>query len=152
DVIAESFDVSRTPVRSVLRRLAHEKLVTIIPHKGTYVACPTVDESKEVFKMRRLLEAEAVREACKQLTDKEYSELITMINEEHEAQQRGDMIEVLQLSCDFHLRISELSTNALLYRYLEELVSQNYVIMAFYGHRQLELCGHQEHKEILDAM
>ncbi len=68
EVLADSFGVSRTPVRNVLRRLASEKLVTVIPYKGTFVACPSIHEAKEVFEMRRVLEAGAIRKVCRTLS------------------------------------------------------------------------------------
>jgi len=152
DVLAESFGVSRTPVRNVLRRLAHEKLVTIIPHKGTFVACPSVTEAKEVFEMRQVLETAAIRKACNRLDEAEISQFKAMLEAEKAAHTRGDLLETLQISCDFHLKIAKLAGNSYYYRYLEELISLNYVIMSFYGHRQLTLCGCQEHALILDAM
>ncbi|MFM1654717.1 GntR family transcriptional regulator [Brevibacillus sp. B_LB10_24] len=152
DILAESFGVSRTPIRNVLRRLAHEKLVTIIPHKGTFVACPSVDQAREVFEMRKTLEAAATRQACKHLTQDHIRQLKAMISEERRASTEGDLFEALQISCDFHLKIAELAGNSFGYRYIEELISLNYVIMAYYGHRQLKLCGSLEHDQIVNAM
>ena len=50
DALAEAFEVSRTPIRNVLRRLEMEKLVTVIPYRGAFVSCPSVDEAREVLK------------------------------------------------------------------------------------------------------
>ncbi|MEW9673939.1 GntR family transcriptional regulator [Ammoniphilus sp. 3BR4] len=152
EVLAESFGVSRTPIRNVLRRLAHEKMVKIIPHKGTFVSCPTVEEAKEVFEMRRVLEGAAIRKACKQITGEHLHQLELLINEEHAARDHGDLFQVLQITCDFHLEIAKIAGNSYYNRYIEELISLNYVIMAFYGRRQLTLCGLQEHAQILNAL
>lgn len=152
DVIAESFGVSRTPVRNVLRRLAYEKLVTIIPHKGTFVSCPAVSDAKEVFEMRRVLEAAAIRQACGRVNDEQLYRLQALIDEEREAHAQGDMFGVLQISGDFHLKIAEIAGNSYYHRYLEELISLTYVIIAFYGHRQLMCCSCDEHAHILSAL
>jgi len=152
DVIAESFGVSRTPVRNVLRRLAYEKLVTIIPHKGTFVSCPAVTDAKEVFEMRRVLEAAAIRQACKRADDDQMDRLRALIEEEHEAHAQGDMFGVLQISGDFHLKIAEIAGNSYYPRYLEELISLTYVIIAFYGYKQLMYCSSDEHTQILEAI
>jgi len=152
DVIAESFGVSRTPVRNVLRRLAYEKLVTIIPHKGTFVSCPAVTDAKEVFEMRRVLEAAAIRQACTRVNDEQLHRLQALIDEEQEAHTQGDMFGVLQISGDFHLKIAEIAGNSYYHRYLEELISLTYVIIAFYGHRQLMCCSCDEHAHILSAL
>lgn len=150
DVIAESFGVSRTPVRNVLRRLAHEKLVTVIPYKGTFVSCPTIEEAKEVFEMRRVLEASAIRKLCHRLTDEQFQQLKLMLDEEHKLYIQGDVFGTLRITGDFHLKIAEMAGNFYYYRFLEELVSLTYVIIAFYGKRQTSFC--HDHKDILMAI
>lgn len=152
DEIAESFGVSRTPVRNVLRRLAYEKLLTIIPRKGTFVSCPTVEEAKEVFELRRALESVAVESACSNMTKDDYVKLKEMIDEEHNAHLHGDFYTTLYISGDFHLKIAEIAGNSYNYRYLEELTSLTYVIIALYGYRHLKLCGDDEHTLILEAI
>ncbi|MFC7394793.1 GntR family transcriptional regulator [Scopulibacillus cellulosilyticus] len=152
EVLAESFGVSRTPVRNALRRLAFEKLVTIIPHKGTFVSAPSVEDAKEVFEMRRLLETAAIRQGCSYFTEGQFRELKQLLDDEHRAHEEGDFFAALQISGDFHLKIAELTRNSYLYRYLEELVSLTYVIIAFYGYRHLTSCSSHEHDQILEAM
>lgn len=150
EVLAESFGVSRTPVRNVLRRLASEKLVTVIPYKGTFVACPSIHEAKEVFEMRSVLEASAIKKVCRTLTEPQYQQLKMMLEEEHEAHRQGDLLGALRITGDFHLRIAELAGNYYFYRYAEELISLTYVIIAFYGLKK-NVYGH-DHKQILQAI
>ncbi|MFE5322757.1 GntR family transcriptional regulator [Paenibacillus sp. NPDC056579] len=150
DVLAESFGVSRTPVRNVLRRLAGEKLVTVIPYKGTFVSCPTIHEAREVFEMRRVLEAAAIKKVCGTLSEAQFQQLRSMLEEEHEAHRQGDPLGALRITGDFHLRIGELAGNYYYYRYLEELISLTYVIIAFYGLRKQVYC--HDHGQILAVM
>ncbi|OCT11786.1 GntR family transcriptional regulator [Paenibacillus pectinilyticus] len=150
EVLAESFGVSRTPVRNVLRRLASEKLVTVIPYKGTFVACPSAHEAKEVFEMRRVIEAAAIRKASSKLTEEQFSQLAIMLDDEHEAHHQGDLLGALRITGDFHLRIAEIAGNYYYYRYLEELVSLTYVIIAFYGMKKNRYC--HDHEQILTAL
>lgn len=150
--MSEVFGVSRTPVRNVFRRLAHENLVKIIPNRGTYISSPTKEEVKEVFDMREILETEAVRRLCNKMDEKHYLQLKSLIDKEDKARKEGRLHEVLEITCDFHLKVAEFAGNAYSYRYIKELVSLNYVIMALYGHRHLDICGFQEHKAILNAL
>ncbi|MDF2964342.1 MAG: GntR family transcriptional regulator, partial [Paenibacillus sp.] len=149
DVIADSFGISRTPVRNVLRRLALEKLVTVIPYKGTFVSCPSVEEAKEVFEIRRVLEASIVRKVCRNLADKQIEQLELILREEQAAHSQGDFVGALQITGDFHMRIAEMAGNSYIYRYLEETVSLTYVIIALYGSRQ-KFC--HDHEKILEAL
>ncbi|MDQ0897082.1 MULTISPECIES: GntR family transcriptional regulator [unclassified Paenibacillus] len=150
EVLAESFGVSRTPVRNVLRRLASEKLVTVIPYKGTFVACPSTHEAKEVFEMRRVIEAAAIRKVCGTLTDDQFQQLKIMLDDEHEAHKQGDLLGALRITGDFHLRIAELASNYYYYHYLEELIALTYVIIAFYGMKKNRYC--HDHEQILAAI
>lgn len=150
--LAESFDVSRTPIRNVLRRLQYERLVKIIEHKGAYVASSTIEEAKEVFEMRRILEAATVRKACRSSTDEQIRELEKMIEEEQNTYQHMDYIEATQMAGDIHLKIAEMAGNSYFYRYLEDLISVTYIIISIYGRLQAEKGTCRHHLCIFDAI
>lgn len=59
--LIEQLQVSRTTVREVLRQLVAEGLVTVIPQKGAVVTAPSVEEAKDLYEMRALLEPLVVR-------------------------------------------------------------------------------------------
>lgn len=151
EVLAESFGVSRTLIRQALRRLAYEKIVKIIPNKGSFVACPTTKEAKEIFEVRRALEIECIRMACPILTEEQIAEIESLVQEEKKAALVGNKFDSLQLSIDFHLKIADFVGNSYLYRYLEELTSLVYVFVTFYGADNL-FCGYVEHQNILEAI
>jgi DNA-binding GntR family transcriptional regulator len=56
DQIVESFGVSRTPVTTALQRLAKERLVEIIPQRGTFVTELTSSQVSELFDIRLMIE------------------------------------------------------------------------------------------------
>ncbi|MCR2823300.1 GntR family transcriptional regulator [Lederbergia panacisoli] len=149
DVLADTFGVSRTPVRNVLRRLATEKLVNVVPYKGTFVSCPTIQEAKDIFEMRRVLEAAIIRKVCGKTSDDKLKELEKMLEDEVDAQEKGNIYEALNITRDFHMKIAEMSGNQYFYQHLEELVALTYVIIAFYGSNQM-FCN--DHKEIFEAI
>ena len=66
--ICARFDVSRTPVREALQRLAEEDLVEIFPHSGTWVSRISFALAEEGFVLRRALEVESVRRASATIT------------------------------------------------------------------------------------
>ena len=63
--LAKAFGVSRTQIRQVLERLAHDSIVTVQPNRGAFVSSPTVEEAREVFAARRLIEPDLIRQATK---------------------------------------------------------------------------------------
>ncbi len=74
DVAAELM-VSRMPVREALRRLDAEGLVTIQPNRRAVVTSLTNGEVEELFEMRAVLEALALRFAVPKFTANELNEL-----------------------------------------------------------------------------
>lgn len=56
DALAESYGVSRIPVREALFQLEAEGLLRIVPHKGAIVSDLSRDEINDVFDLRALLE------------------------------------------------------------------------------------------------
>src|SRR5690606_12871960 len=66
--LAEVTGASRMRIRQVLARLAHEQIVTLIPNRGAYVASPTVEEAREMFEARRLIEPPLAAKLSRQVT------------------------------------------------------------------------------------
>ena len=67
--LAERFGTSRIPVREALRALEYEGLVRSAPYRGFTVTELDADDIEEVYDLRILLEAHAVRLAVPLITD-----------------------------------------------------------------------------------
>lgn len=72
---AKEFDVSRTPVREVLLRLQHEKLLEIIPRGGIFVKKIDFQEMRDVFLSRVLIEGEVAKLATSNITNSQLNEI-----------------------------------------------------------------------------
>lgn len=59
--LIEQIGVSRTTIREVLRELAAEGLVVVIPQKGAVVYAPSREEATDLYAVRASLEALALR-------------------------------------------------------------------------------------------
>ena len=62
--IAESLNISRTPVREALIRLVHEKLIDVFPQRGTYVSLIDLHHVEESKFVRETLERRVMQLAC----------------------------------------------------------------------------------------
>lgn len=60
--VAKQLNVSRTPVREAVLRLASEGYLTIIPRKGTLVSNISLRDIKEVYEFRIILECASINE------------------------------------------------------------------------------------------
>jgi DNA-binding GntR family transcriptional regulator len=61
--IAAELNVSRVPVREALFQLQAEGLVQVVPNKGVYVRGMSAAELRELFQLRRLIEADVLAAA-----------------------------------------------------------------------------------------
>jgi DNA-binding GntR family transcriptional regulator len=73
--LSERFDVSRTPVREALRRLAALGLVSFEPNRGVRVRSISPAELREAFLIRAELEALATEVATPRMTPADLAEL-----------------------------------------------------------------------------
>jgi DNA-binding GntR family transcriptional regulator len=68
DAIAQELAVSRTPVRTALRQLESEGLVTIYPHRAVMVSELSADDLEQMYAVRIHLESFAAELAVPKLT------------------------------------------------------------------------------------
>lgn len=73
--LATAFRTSRIPVREALRALEYEGLARSEPHRGFTVTSLDEDEIEEIYELRSVLEAHAIRLAVPLLTPQDLEEL-----------------------------------------------------------------------------
>jgi DNA-binding GntR family transcriptional regulator len=62
--LAEHFQISSTPVRDALKLLEMDKLVEVVPRKGTYVSRFERVAIQETYQIRRIIECACVEEVA----------------------------------------------------------------------------------------
>jgi DNA-binding GntR family transcriptional regulator len=152
DALSRSFGVSRTIIRKVLQRLGHEGLVDIRPNRGAVVGEPSVDESREVFATRKILECGALPEVVQRATAADLKALAAIVAQEDAAQKDGDRPAAIRLSGEFHVRLAEITANGILARTVSALVARSSLIIATYGSPISTSCRHSEHTEIIELI
>lgn len=103
--IAERLGLSRGTVREAIRRLEQEGLVVSQPHRGSYIARVGVEEATEIYSLRRVLEAFAVRLAIPRIDDDALAELSETVQAMVSAARSGDRNEHLRIDLKFHEQI-----------------------------------------------
>ncbi|OCP09698.1 MULTISPECIES: GntR family transcriptional regulator [unclassified Ensifer] len=153
--VGELFNVSRTLVRAALQALSYEGLVNVEKNRGAFVAHPSIDEARQIFATRRLIEPGVVRSAAANIGKAEVAELRRMLAAERQlTEQRGQSARRAEIkaSGDFHLALADLSGNSILRRFMDELVARSSLVIALYGQSTVSSCGHSEHDEIVNAL
>ena len=165
DKLGHAFGVSRTRIRQVLIRLAHEQVVTLEPNKGATVAQPSVDDAREVFEARALIEGVLVQRFLERATPADVERLTECIEAEEEARREGDQAAALRLSGRFHLMIAEVAQHQTYERMLRKLISRTSLILMSYAPtersrpvlgdapvRWVDACRCDAHRNVLSAL
>lgn len=150
--LADHFGVSRTLVRQALFQLSQNKLVQMEPARGAFVAAPSVEEAKQVFAVRRMIEAEMTRAFVSDISPEKIAALREHIAQERKALSQGDVPGSTELLGDFHVRMAELMGNQVLAEMLGELISRCALITLMYQSRKEAEHSTDEHEAIVDAM
>ena len=98
--------------------------------EGVVVAeFPTLEEARDVFEVRRGLERLVAENLAGRLTTSQAAELERHVQQEEKAHGR-DGPESIRLAGEFHIRLAEMTGNALLRRYVQEVSSRCSLILA----------------------
>ena len=100
--IASSLNVSRTPVREALQRLAQEKLLKAFPKTGYVVEDLSDNEIQDLFTTRMEIEKIAIQKAIENITSAELCELKDNLEKTKACIQAREDFNVTQLDIEFH--------------------------------------------------
>ncbi|MBX4957433.1 GntR family transcriptional regulator [Rhizobium lentis] len=149
--LAVLFGVSRTRVREAMMRLETRGIVHVSPRRGWFVVEPSAEDAIAVYEARRIVEAGLLR-SMGVLTDEGRRALDTHLNEERTAMAAGDRQRLTYLMGDFHIRIAELSGNAIIVDILRDLTARTILISMLYQSEFHAAQSHAGHCRIFEAM
>jgi DNA-binding GntR family transcriptional regulator len=149
DQLAELFGVNRMRIRSVLRTLAHDKVVTLHRNRGAVVAYPTVREAQEVFAARRLIEVALAPEIVRAADEEAITRLRAHVREERRCEMSNDRARELQASHGFHTLLAEIVGNQVIIAFLRELMARSSLITAAYERPDVSTCSHKAHGQLI---
>ncbi len=102
--LAQETGASFIPVREALRVLETERLVETIPNRGARVVPLSMKEMNDLYAVRIILEAEAVRTASP-IDAKTGKELLRILSRMRVAVKGNDTNEIIRLNQEFHFSI-----------------------------------------------
>ena len=124
EMLAAQLGISRTPVRSAIKKLAFEKLVVIRPGKTTIVADISEQDIMKVFAVRIALEPLAAQKAAALITPSQIEQLEAVLATQTTAMRQDDYSLYMMKEHEFHVGIASLAANDLLYEFVEKVNTQ----------------------------
>lgn len=119
--IAAQYQVSRSPVREALRRLAADGLVEESPNRGVTVKRYTAKDMKEIYEMRVMMENEAIDHLSPAKMAAIEDDLRSLLAQMKQAYQRHDLPEYTAMDSQLHRMLVRGSGNALLFQLYDRI-------------------------------
>lgn len=120
NALALELGISKTPVREALLQLKLERLVDVMPQRGTYVFQLAAGEVVMISELREILELAAIAVAIKRNHAALMARMAAILDHMRGALQAGDNVGYRTLDGDFHQAVIDLCGNP----YISDAYSQ----------------------------
>lgn len=153
--LAQAVDVSLTPVREALFRLAHDGVVVHKPRRGFFLAELGPQQMQEIVTLRAALESLAAAHAAVRIQADELAELERIVEEGVCAARAGDPVRNAECNAAFHALIVRAARHALLERAVGVIAPLRWLLMPASAPELSEafiVDWEQRHRRLLDAI
>lgn len=110
--LCAEMQISRTPLREALNRLALEGLVVLRPFRGYVIAPLTVSDFRELCELRRILESEAAALSALRATPEDVDEVAAHTTTEYTLGDRQSYVAYLRNNSAFHFALVRCTHNS----------------------------------------
>lgn len=148
--LAQTLNVSITPIREALRELSTQGLIELDAFKGAIVRMPTLSELEEVYEIRSVLIPLSVKKAIAQITPQQLNEAEALLSQ---MEASSDHEQWVDLNRQFHNILDDATQTTQLKQVLHRLsdLSAIYVNLSFTEQPLRKEESEQEHRTILQA-
>ena len=156
DKLAQEFGVSTTPIREALVRLEGDGLVVSIPNRGVQVTPISLDDVRNLYEVRRLLEPYVAKIAARYCEEGEVEALYEKLV--HLIEGPTDLAAYINADLELHELMSQHLRNTLLKDILDQVdqhsIRVRYLAESSAGGLRPEVVElvTREHLKILDAI
>lgn len=105
DELARTLGMSISPIREAVRQLEALGLAKHVPHQGARVLPFDVDELRDLFEVRLVIESLALRRAAMRLTPEEGEAASAHLGRLDEARAADDVREAMRAHTEFHFTL-----------------------------------------------
>ena len=148
--IAARLGVSSTPVREAFGLLEAEGFLENRPHRGVVVAQRNLDDLEDVYEIRAVLEALAVRRLARNVTPKAISELEDALKEAERGLKAKDVARARRANTVFHQAMHKATGSPTLLDLINRLIARSLFFLPAEQSRFDQI--HKEHVSLLAAI
>ncbi|MEU0742935.1 GntR family transcriptional regulator [Streptomyces sp. NPDC006134] len=152
--LAAQMGISRSPVREAVQRLIHDGLATHVAHRGAVVATVDIEDVRQLYVVREVMEGLAARLATERLDAARVAGLRELL-ERHEAQVASGFDERTHTDMDmaYHRLIREAAGNSHLTAALDTVQGKAHLALhSLWRSPEGARLAVEEHRRIFEAM
>jgi DNA-binding GntR family transcriptional regulator len=151
--LANSFGVSRGPVREALQRLVQEGLLLSEPHRGVFIPVLTDEDVLDIYLAREALESAAVRTIVANDNSAVAAQALDRyVTRMQKAEAEGDWAAVGDSDLEFHVALVEASGSQRLQRMFSTVISETRLCLGVLTAADARSDLVQEHRQVCDLM
>jgi len=150
--LRQELGLGRTPIREALQRLAHENLVSFVPHRGTFVSDINLTDLHRLTEVRTEMEGYAARLAADRATTSDRGQMQGLMAE-LDTIDGADVHTLMRLDQRIHRLVYHATRNPFLQAMLEEIFNLSLRIWFLGLDRGVRIKqAVEEHRQLLDAV
>ncbi len=130
--LATQIALGRTPVHEAVARLVTDQLVTVLPRRGLMIAPIGLEQVREIFEAREVLECGNAYFAAQHASDAELVILQKLVEEAENARAQSDAPRFLEDDQRIHRYLSTCTHNSFLHSLTNRILLHNLRFWRFY--------------------
>lgn len=111
NALAESLDISRSPITNACQKLESEGLIKIIPKQGIIINELTLEDARDLYELRVVIETYAIEHSFESFTDKDIKNLEENLIKQKEYVSQENIEKFMEKDIEFHRYILKKYTN-----------------------------------------
>jgi DNA-binding GntR family transcriptional regulator len=123
--LAAQLNLGRMPVHEAIARLVDDRLVVVLPRRGTMVAPLAMDDVLDMFEAREAIECGVAHIAASRATDEDIAKLRRMVMAADSARLDADQEQFLRDDHDIHSFLIHMIKNSQLQHVADRLLLHN---------------------------
>jgi DNA-binding GntR family transcriptional regulator len=130
--LAAEIGLGRTPVHEAVARLVIDRLVTVLPRRGLMIAPIGLEQVREIFEAREVIECGNAYFAVQHASDEELEELSRLVEAAEDAREETNVLRFLEDDQRIHRFLAHMVRNSFLQDAADRILLHNLRFWRFY--------------------
>jgi len=151
--MAKKLKISRTPITYACQKLESDKFLTIIPKQGVIINSITINEAREIYELRAVIESYSAKRAFPNITEKDINYLESSYTKQLYSVEQNDIKLFMSEDINFHKYLLSKYENSQFFSIIDNLFDRAFLlgIESFKNSLRIKQTLN-EHKQIINCL